>query len=121
MPLSLNFRVEDRGGVMVLVQKGRGDEEVARPASSAEVELWNALARKFATPARESYIRVNEQDLVNTLIERDHLRRQLAEQEKKVLELEAKLQPKPVEADGQQRPAHEAPDDGSSPGREQGP
>lgn len=106
MPLQLNFRVEDRGGVMVLITKGRGDEELVRPASSAEVELWNALSRRFAAPARESYIRVNEQDLVSVLMERDHLRRQVATLEKKL---------KSPEADGQE---HEATCTGSSPGVE---
>lgn len=116
MPLQLNFRVEDRGGVMVLVTKGRDDEDVVRPASAAEVELWNALTRRFAAPARESYIRVNEQDLVTVLMERDHLRRQVTNLTKKVAELEAEIHPpQPEETDGQGREPHEAADDGGSP------
>lgn len=117
MPLQMNFRIEDRGGVMVLITRGRGDEEVVRPASSAEVELWNALTRRFAAPARESYIRVNEQDLVAVLMERDHLRRQVAALEKKVQELEAEKNPPPAEEepDGQRCTPHEAADAGCSP------
>lgn len=122
MPLRLNFRIEDRGGVMVLITRGRSDEEVVRPASSAEVELWNALSQRFATPARESYIRVNEQDLVSVLMERDHLRRQVANQQQKILELEAeRTTPPPETVDGQEREPHEAADAGGSPGGEPGP
>lgn len=91
MPFSLNFRVEDRGGVMVLVSRHKEGEETVRPASTAEVDLWNALSRRFAAPARESYIRVNEQDLVTTIMERDHLRKQNGELQRRVKELEAKL------------------------------
>lgn len=86
MPLRLNFRIEDRGGVMVLITTS-GEDEAVRAASSAEVELWNALTRRFAAPARESYIRVNEQDLVSVIMERDHLRRQHAEVQRKNIEL----------------------------------
>ena len=111
---------------MVLITKGRGDEEIVRPASSAEVELWNAFTRRFAAPARESYIRVNEQDLVSVLMERDHLRRQVSDQEKKLLELQAERNPPPGGVDGQEqegheREPHEAADDRGSPGGEPGP
>lgn len=121
MPLQLSFRIEDRGGVMILITKGRGDEEIVRPASSAEVELWNAFTHRFAYPARESYIRVNEQDLVTALMERDHFRRQVTNLEKRVQELEAERNPKPPEADGQECAPHEAADDGRSPRGESGP
>ncbi len=114
MPLQLNFRIEDRGGVMVLIQ-GRPNEESVRPASSAEVELWNALSRRFAAPARESYIRVNEQDLVTVLMERDHLRRQVTNLEKRVEELTAEKNPQPAVTDGHERSQNETTDDGGSP------
>ena len=118
MPLQLNFRVEDRGGVMVLIANGRDGADMVRPASSAEVELWNALTRRFAAPARESYIRVSEQDLVNVLMERDHLRKQVTDLTRKVQELEEDHSPKPAEVDGQEREPHEAADAGCSPGGE---
>ncbi len=121
MPLQLNFRVEDRGGVMVLITRGRGDEELVRPATSAEVELWNALSKRFAAPARESYIRVNEQDLVTVLMERDHLRRQVTDLETKILELETDKNPQQVDAHDSRNEPHEAADDGSSPGGEREP
>jgi len=81
MPLQLNFRVEDRGGVMFVVRSGRepGDPETITVASNAEVELWNALASRLASPHRESYIRVSEQDMVEMLLERAALRKQLIE------------------------------------------
>lgn len=86
--LQLNFRVEDRSGAMVLVmQPTPGAPEITRPASSAEVELWNALTRRFGSPVRESYIRVSEQDLVSMLMERDHMRRALADIQQKYAEL----------------------------------
>lgn len=113
MPFSLNFRVEDRGGVMVLITRGARDgEETVRPASSAEVELWNALSRRFAAPARESYIRVNEQDLVTTLMERDHLRRENHNLQKRVKDLEQKL------SHGHEDGPHEAADERGAEGRE---
>ena len=120
MSLQLNFRIEDRGGVMVLIQ-GRPGEETVRPASSAETELWNALTRRFAAPARESYIRVNEQDLVTVLMERDHLRRQVSTLEKKVEELTAEKNPQPAATDGHERTTNEEADAGSSPGGEPAP
>lgn len=118
MPLQLNFRIEDRGGVMVVIANGRDGIDVVRPASSAEVELWNALTRRFAAPARESYIRVNEQDLVNVLMERDHLRKQVTELTKKIQELGQEHPPVPTDIDGQRREPHEAADAGGSPGGE---
>jgi hypothetical protein len=123
MPLQLSFRIEDRAGAMVLITRRRGSsEEVVRPASAAEVELWNALTQRFAAPARESYIRVNEQDLVNVLMERDQLRRQVASLEKKVEELEAEKNPKsPGADDGHGSPPREAADDRCAPGGEPGP
>lgn len=114
MPLRLNFRVEDRGGVMVLITQTRpGEEETVRPASSAEVELWNALTRRFAAPSRESYIRVNEQDLVSVLMERDHLRKQVTELQKKNAELSAEVS-RTSNDDEPERPPPEAADDRSS-------
>jgi len=100
---------------VVITQVTSGAEEVVRPASSAEVELWNALTRRFAAPSRESYIRVNEQDLVSVLMERDHLRKQVTELQKKHAELAsdaeaAKHAPEPSH-DGQEREPHEAADD----------
>ena len=93
MPLQLNFRVEDRGGVMFVVRSGRnpGDPEQITIASAAEVELWNALASRLATPHRESYIRVSEQDMVQILLERDTLKRQLADLHRSYDELHARL------------------------------
>lgn len=121
MPLRLNFRVEDRGGVMVLIsQPTPGADEIVRPASSAEVDLWNALTKRFASPARESYIRVNEQDLVTALMERDHLRRQCLELQKRLDDFRARhpANPPPSGTDGQQREPHEAADERGSPGGE---
>lgn len=119
MPLQLNFRIEDRGGVMVLITQGPGHDDVVRPASSAEVELWNALTRRFASPARESYIRVNEQDLVTVLMERDHLRRQVTDQQRRIRELEADRPTQPPH--GEQREPHEAADERGAPGGEPAP
>ena len=120
MPLQLNFRVEDRGGVMVLITKGQRDEEIVRPASSAEVELWHALTHRYASPARESYIRVNEQDLVTVIMERDYLRRQVADQLKQLQDLQEDRAKKALDVNGQERDPHEAGDDECSPGGEQG-
>lgn len=91
MPLNLNFRVEDRGGVMVVIEPGRTPEapEVVRAATSPEVELWNALARRMAAPTRESYVRINEQDLVGLLLERDQLRRQVTDLQREKNELKS--------------------------------
>lgn len=77
----MNFRVEDRSGVMFVVREGKnpGDLDIVTVASAAEVELWNALTSRLAAPHRESYIRVSEQDMVEMLLERDELRRQLVE------------------------------------------
>lgn len=123
MPLQLSFRIEDRAGAMVLITRRRGSsEEIVRPASSAEVELWNAFTHRFAAPARESYIRVNEQDLVNVLMERDQLRRQVTALETKVKELEAEKNPQPAETnEGHECEPREAADDRDSPGGESGP
>ena len=85
--LNLNFRIEDRGSVWVLVTQQSDGAEIVRPATIAEVELWNAIAKRFSTPARETYIRVSEQDLVTALMERDHLRRQVSDLQKKNAEL----------------------------------
>ncbi len=74
MPFSLHFTIESRGGVMVLIDHRNG---AARPATTIETELWNALTKRVA-PARESYIRVNEQDMMNLLIERDKLKQQVS-------------------------------------------
>lgn len=117
MSLQLNFRIEDRAGVMVLISKGKDDHDNVRPASSAEVELWNALTRRFAAPVRESYIRVNEQDLVTVLMERDHLRRQNATQSQKIQELEAEnktLREKDADGQGQRSQPPETADAGGS-------
>lgn len=99
---------------MVLIAQGTKGEEKVRAASTAEVELWNALTKRFASPSRESYIRVNEQDLVTVLMERDHLRRQVSVLEAKVKELQNDEQ-------GQQREPHEAADERGSPGGESTP
>lgn len=77
--------------MVLITQPSPGADDLVRPASAAEVELWNALARRFASPVRESYIRVNEQDLVSALMEKDHLRRQIAELQQKMNELQQKL------------------------------
>jgi len=74
MPFRLNFHVEDRVGVMMIVFQ----DGVVRPASSAEVELWNIVTKKFSN-TRESYIRVSEQDFLEVLREREHMRAQVTE------------------------------------------
>lgn len=70
--LALNFHVENRAGVMVLVHEN-GD---VRPATVAEVDLWNIVTKRFSS-TRESYVRVSEQDLLELLRERDHMRTQV--------------------------------------------
>jgi hypothetical protein len=74
MPFRLNFHVEDRTGVMVVVFQ----DGAVRPATSAEVELWNIITKRFSS-TRESYIRVSEQDFLELLREREHLRAQVTE------------------------------------------
>lgn len=70
--LSLNFHVEDRAGVMVVVF----NDGIVRPASATEVELWNLVTSKFQN-SRESYVRINLQDLLALTQERDHFQRQI--------------------------------------------
>jgi len=79
---------------MVVILPGAGPDgsEIIRPASTTEIELWSALTRRFATPVRESYVRVNEQDLVGVLLERDHLRKQVADLQRDKLELSSALE-----------------------------
>lgn len=93
MSLNLNFRIEDRGGVMVVVTSdtSSGGLETVRPATSAEVELWNQANKRQTVPYRESYLRVNEQDLLGILMERDQLRKQLSVLEKDNKELRTAL------------------------------
>ena len=79
---SLSFHVEDRAGVMVLVQ----EDGTVRPASTAEVDLWNIVTKRFSN-TRESYLRVSEQDLLEVLKERDHMRHQVTALQQRGTEL----------------------------------
>lgn len=79
---SLSFHVEDRAGVMVLVQ----EDGTVRPASTAEVDLWNIVTKRFSN-TRESYLRVSEQDLLEVLKERDHMRSQVTALQQRGTEL----------------------------------
>lgn len=76
----LNSLVEDRAGVYVVIDRGTG---AIRPATSFEVELWQ-YANRGNVPTRESYVRVNEGDLLRLMQEVEsaraeihHLREQL--------------------------------------------
>ena len=80
--LSLNFHVEDRSGIMVVVFA----DGIVRPASIAEVELWNVVTKRFQS-TRESYVRISEQDLLELLRERDHLRDQVTALQRRGTEL----------------------------------
>lgn len=79
---SLSFHVENRAGIMVLVQ----EDGTVRPASTAEVELWNIVTKRFSN-TRESYLRVSEQDLLEVLKERDHMRQQVTALQQRGTEL----------------------------------
>jgi hypothetical protein len=79
MPFQLRFSIEDRNGVMVLIDHNSGN---VRPATSSEVELWNALTSKIS-PTRETFVKVSEQDMVVLLMERDYLKKQFEELTKK--------------------------------------
>lgn len=73
----------------VVVDQGKnpGEPNSVRLATALEIELWNTVTKRLNMPLRESYIRVNEQDLIGVLVERDQLRKQLSALERENREL----------------------------------